>query len=200
VVPIDSDTRRAALIATAVTVPLVIVVGLLLGGAGSSGPDATPTAGAALPAVTVSAPTSTDAATVAVCAQVISALPLRLAGQNVRGTVSTPPSPSIVAWGNPAIVLRCGVTRPKTLVPGSSVHFYSFGKATDDPYYDVTTSNGANVYTTVDRAVYVEVSIPATYTAAPIVTVSTAIAKVLPSVCSVDASEPDTSKLCTRRK
>lgn len=182
------------------TIPLVVIVGLLLGGAGSNDrPASTPTVGAPLPAVTVSAPSRTDAGTVSTCAQVISALPLTLAGQEIRRTESTPASPSIVAWGDPAIVLRCGVARPKSLIAGSSASYFS-ATGQDGPYYDVTTSGGANVYTTVDRSVYIDVKIPTKYNSAPLPTVSRAIASVLPPICTVDPSEPDLGKLCTRRK
>jgi hypothetical protein len=177
------------------------VVGLLLGGAGSShDPAPVPSAGAVLPAVSVAAPPATDAATVSTCAQVISALPLVLDGQNLRRTVSEPASGLIQAWGDPAIVLRCGVARPKSLTPGSTAEFQSGGVASG-PYYDVTADNGANVWTTVDRSVYIAVTVPARYQGADVMpTVSRAIAKVLPAVCSTDSAEPDVTKLCTRRK
>jgi hypothetical protein len=149
-------------------------------------------------AVTVSAPPATDAATVSTCAQVISALPLTLDGQNLRRTVSDPASGLIQAWGDPAIVLRCGVARPKTLVPGDSTQIY--GVIAGGPFYDVTSNNGANVYTSIDRAVYIEITVPQKYHSDPIVPVSKAIAKVLPAVCSTDPNEPDVTKLCTRRK
>jgi hypothetical protein len=183
-----------------VTVPLVLVIGLLLGGAGSHDPSPVPSAGAVLPAVTVAAPPATDAPTVSTCAQVISALPLILDGQNLRRTVSDPASGLVQAWGDPAIVLRCGVARPKSLVPGSSTEF-QLGGDRSGPYYDVTSANGADIWTTVDRAVYVDVTIPSKYLGLNVMPpVSRAIAKVLPAVCSIDPTEPDVTKLCTRRK
>jgi hypothetical protein len=182
-----------------VTVPFVVVVGLFLGGAGSHGNGAQhPSAsGSVLPPVPVSAPPSTDAATVSRCADVISELPLVLDGQAVRRTVSDPPSGSVQAWGEPAIVLRCGVSRPKDLVPGSDAQLFAFTPG--GPYYDVTTQHGANVFTAVDRAVYIAVTVPSKYHSDPMPTVSRAIAKVLPAVCSTDPHEADPAKLCTRR-
>ena len=204
---IDPEKRRAALIATVVTVPILLIVLLgLLASGGSAGTSAPPSSSgvANLPAVAVTAPPVTDAATIATCARVISALPLTLAGQSLRLTTSTPPSPSIVAWGNPAIVLRCGVDRPKGLVVGSSALDPSFsGDA--GPYWDVQSSGGSQVYTTVDRAVYIEISVPAGYTnPSPMPTVSQAIAKILPAVCQLPPAGGTTivpdSKLCTHRK
>lgn len=184
-------------------VPLVIVVGLLLGGAGSSGPSSKPTAGAPLPTLTVSAPPSSDATTISTCAQVISALPLTLDGQALRLTVSKPASPSIVAWGDPAIVLRCGVARPATLKPGSSDQLFS-ALGASGPYFEVTRSGNANVYTFVDRAVYIDATVPAKYNSAPLPTLATAIAKTLPAVCKPPPGPGETpvpdDRLCSRRK
>lgn len=153
--------------------------------------------------MTVSAPPSTDSATVSTCAAVISALPLTLDGQDIRRTVSTPASPSIVAWGNPAIVLRCGVARPKTLAPGSTDQLFS-ALGASGPYFEVTRSGDANVYTFVDRAVYIDVTVPAKYTSQPLPALASAIAKTLPAVCKPpagpgEAPVPD-DQLCSRRK
>jgi hypothetical protein len=82
-------------------------------------------------------------------------------------------------------------------VPGSDAEFFGF--ISGGPFYDVTTRNGANVFTTVDRAVYIAVNVPATYHSDPMPTVSRAIAEVLPAVCSTDPHEPDPAELCTRR-
>lgn len=182
------------------TVPVVLALGLLLGGAGSDHGAQHPTAsGSVLPALSVSPPPSAGATTVSKCAQVISELPLTLDGQNLRETVSQPASGQVQAWGDPAIVFSCGVARPKTLVPGDSRNLIS-ATGLAGPYYDVTAVNGAQVYTTVDRAIYISVTVPAKYHAAPMPTISRAIAKVLPAVCTTDPNTTDLSKLCTRRK
>jgi hypothetical protein len=176
----------------------VLVVGLLLGGAGSNGDHGAqhPSQPPAQAPVSVSAPPSTGAATVSACARVISALPLTLAGQDVRRTVSDPPSGAIQAWGDPAIVLRCGVARPKSLYPGSATEFQDASTVN----YDVTGDGDANVWTSVDRAVYIAVTIPSKYQGADVMPiVSHAIATVLKPVCSTDQNEPDPAKLCTRR-
>jgi hypothetical protein len=154
--------------------------------------------------VSVTAPTDSSSATVTTCAQVISAMPLRLDGQDLRRTVSNPPSSSIVAWGDPAIVLRCGVARPADLVPGSSAQFISV-TGQRGPYYDVKSNGDANVYTTVDRAVYIDLTIPSKYLSAPpLPTVSDAIARVLRPVCVAGqpwaGPLPPRDTLCDRRR
>jgi hypothetical protein len=185
-----------------VTVPIVVVAALVLGGGGSPSPSSSKLPSVA-PPVSVAAPPSSDDATVSLCARVISALPLRLDGQNLRRTTSSPPSASIVAWGSPAIVFRCGVARPASLHPGSTAQYFSAtGQA--GPYYDVNASGDANVYTTVDRAVYLDVTIPVRYHVGPLPTISRAIASVLPAVCVAGEPTtgplPPTSQLCSHRK
>jgi hypothetical protein len=156
-----------------------------------------------LPAVSVAAPPDTAAATVSTCARVISALPLRLAGLDLRRTESDPASASIVAWGDPAVVLRCGVARPASLHPGSSAQYIST-TGQGGPYYDVKAAGSANVYTTVDRAVYIEITVPAQYHGAPLPPVSRAIARVLKAVCVAGQPGagplPPQRTLCDRRK
>jgi hypothetical protein len=183
-----------------VTVPLVLLVGLLLGLSGLGQPSAghSPSPGAPLPTLTVSAPARSDAATVSTCAQVISALPLRLQGQALRLTVSRPPSPSIVAWGDPAIVLRCGVAKPPELTPQLASSLFQVN-------HSVTVlpkkRSGATVFTVVDRVVYIDVTVPSSYRQPPLGPIADAIASVLPRpVCSTDPAEPDPDRLCTRRK
>lgn len=168
---------------------------------GASEPGLSSSSPAVLPPVTVAAPQSSDARTVSTCANVISALPLVLSGQNLRRTVSDPPSPSIVAWGDPAIVLRCGVSRPADLKPNSGAQYVTGGVRTG-PYYDVTQHGDANVWTTVDRAVYIEITVPVTYNSAPLTPISQAIAKVLKPVCEPQSSSGPlvpANRLCTHR-
>lgn len=180
--------------------PLVIIVALTLGSLSGGGPDShqNPTSGV-LPPVVVSAPPHAEAEA-APCAKVLAQLPVQLGNLDPRVVHTTPPTPNVVAWGDPAIVLACGVDRPKDLHPGSSAQYFS-NRGGAGPFYDVTRSGNANVYTTVDRAAYVSITIPAAYQAArPLSTLLAAIGKALPAVCVVNANEPNPDKLCTRRK
>lgn len=53
------------------------------------------------------------------CAAVVSALPETIDGAGKRPTA--PESIATAAWGEPPIVLRCGVSRPSALTPTSSL-------------------------------------------------------------------------------
>jgi hypothetical protein len=82
-------------------------------------------------------------------------LPTSLEHHRIR--ITSPKSPRVAAWGDPPIVLRCGVARP----------------AGYDPNGSVTVVNGVDwwqqigkqavVWTVVGRAAYVEVTVPKSY-------------------------------------
>jgi hypothetical protein len=110
---------------------------------------------------------------------------------------ATPDTPDVLAWGDPPVILRCGVARPKDLHAGSGAEFFALGPP-DGPFWDVTSSNEGEVYTTVDRPVYISVSVPARYASGPMPALSRAIAKALPAVCSTNSTDP-VKTLCTRR-
>lgn len=166
---------------------------MFIGGAGNSGSGSSssprPTSGA-LPAVSVDAPPPKGAE--GPCTKVMGALPITLGTLPGRPARST--SSFVAAWGSPPVVLRCGVSRPKQLRPDSS----DFVPAIDGVNYLQEKDGDVNVFTAIDRAVYVEVRVPTSYAAGPLPAISDAIAKVLPAVCVVDP-KADPAKLCTRR-
>ena len=205
-----SDTRRAALVATAIAVPVIVLIALLLtlgeDNSGQKDPLASPSNGGTspLPAVTVAAPPSAAATTATACNSVLEQLPVSLAGLAPRVVHSRPDSPYVVAWGDPAIVLRCGVARPTGLAAASygdvvtvdGVDFYVVSEGDD--------KTGTRVFTVVDRAVYIEVSVPKAYGQPPLGPLADAVAKALPTdLCSAQTGPGETpvpgAQLCTHR-
>lgn len=174
--------------------PLVVVVGLAIGHAtqhsGTSPTDASTAVG--LPGITVSAPPS-NAATQAPCTALLEQLPVTDVGLHSRPALST--SPFVVAWGQPPVVLRCGVARPAALVVASTAQVFEV----DGVNYLEKIVGKTVVYTAIDRAAYVEVTIPKVFAAGPLPAISNAIAAAMPAVCVVDPNETDPSKLCTHR-
>ncbi|MCW2532459.1 MAG: uncharacterized protein JWP62_2029 [Blastococcus sp.] len=177
--------RRIALIATAVLVPVVVALAVLVNVVGGSGAGNGDTGGSAaqiegstppgreeLPVLPVEVPPVTPEAD-ASCPALMSTLPLELSGEPSRRVQSD--SPYAYAWGDPAIVLLCGVDRPAGYVAGVSaiqINGVQWYVDTDDP--DTT------VWTTVDRPVYVQVSLPASVDSAPVTALTTQIAQALP--------------------
>lgn len=133
------------------------------------------------------------------CTKVLEKMPVTLGQLKPRIVHTHPDSPYVVAWGEPAVMVACGADRPAALHAGSAAQFIAGGELSG-PYYDVTKHADANVYTTVDRAAYVAITIPSKYQAANYLPeLSRDIAAALPPVCSTDPAEPDVAKLCTRR-
>lgn len=97
-----SPRRSATLIALATALPAALIAGLaafwLLGGFGSRShtPSTEP--------VRVAAPVSAEPR----CSALVAALPRELAGSAARTVTNAQAG----AWGDPAIVLRCGVAKP----------------------------------------------------------------------------------------
>jgi hypothetical protein len=173
--------RRIALISTAVLVPVIVALAVLvnvLGGTnGDSGGAAqlegsTPPARENLPVLPVQVPPVTPEAD-ASCPALMSTLPLELSGETSRRVQSD--SPYAYAWGDPAIVLVCGVDRPAGYVAGVSAI-----QINGVQWYVDTGNPDTTVWTTVDRPVYVQISLPASVDSAPVTALTTQIAQALP--------------------
>jgi hypothetical protein len=95
----------------------------------------------------------------AACKALVRALPAHVADQEQR---STSGSPLGAAWGDPAIVLRCGVGKPKDYDPvtgcqtADGLDWYVPEQGMNDQSVDV-------VMTTIGRDPAVEVTLPARY-------------------------------------
>jgi hypothetical protein len=85
------------------------------------------------------------------CARLAVRLPAELDGRDLRDT--DPVSARTAAWGEPAVVLRCGVTRPPGLT-GSEV------VVVDGVGWVLTERPRAYVFTTSDLPTYVQVRVP----------------------------------------
>src|SRR3954469_12513796 len=182
--PPEDPLRRVALIATAVLVPVVVAVVVLvnvLGRSAGDGPSgqgpavidgSTPAQREDLPVLPLDVPPVTPEAD-ASCPALMSTLPLELTGEQSRRVQSD--SPYAYAWGNPPITLICGVDRPAGYVVGVSaiqIHGVQWYVDTSDP--DTT------VWTTVDRPVYVQISLPSSVDSAPVTALTPQIAQALP--------------------
>ncbi len=165
-------------------VPVLVVVLVLvrvLGDDGEGGDDAEgPVADVGgpgqqredLPVLPVEVPPPTAEADAA-CPALIQALPLDLLGEPARLVDSD--SPYVAAWGEPPVVLVCGVPQPEALVPGEGLI------TIDGVTWFVEQSEEATTWTAVDRAVLVEVTLPPDVDSAPVTVLSGPIGETLPS-------------------
>lgn len=100
-------------------------------------------------------PPSPAAAAAAACRDLHRALPARVEGQAGRAT--SPRSDLTAAWGNPAIVLRCGVGRPSALEPTSQLV-----SVDGVDWFPEQLSDGYR-FTSYGRVADVEVRVPGRY-------------------------------------
>jgi uncharacterized protein DUF3515 len=141
-------------IATAIAVPVTVLLAFLLTAGHSDDPEPAPSS-SVLAAVTVPAPPTPDTATETACVKVFAELPVQL-GQLVPRRTDTDSS-FVAAWGEPAVVLRCGVAKPAVFGTAEAAQLVEVNSVLwqPDPQRDRT------VYTTVDRSVYIDVTVPA---------------------------------------
>jgi hypothetical protein len=171
-----------ALVVTVVVLPLVVVLlvlGRVLGGDDGSGDavadvEGAPAPGRAdLPPLPVQVPAVTPEAD-AHCPALMGALPLELAGEPSRPVQSD--SPYAYAWGDPPVVLVCGVERPAALEPTSPLIQVNGVEWLVD-----TTDPDSIVWTAVDRPVYVQVTVSADTDSAPVTALGPVITGALPA-------------------
>ena len=125
-----------------------------------------------LPVLPVEAPPVTPEAEAA-CPGLVSTLPFDLLGEPSRRVDSD--SPFVYAWAEPPVVLICGVERPPAFTVGVSAI-----QINGVQWYVDTTDPEVTVWTTVDRPVYVQVTVPASVDSAPVTALTTPIAEALP--------------------
>jgi hypothetical protein len=159
----DRGTRRAALWATVVAVPVTLLVaglavaGLSPDGTGRAAPDPTPSATAARPVPTgpvamTAAPLAQRPATV--CRALISRLPAQLRDLAQRPVTAGPEQNA--AYGEPALTVACGA-------PAAAVVADADVWVVDGVCWQAGEAPEGTVLTTVDREVPVRVTVPAAY-------------------------------------
>jgi hypothetical protein len=196
---VSAEFRRAALIATAITLPLVVLLAFALDAGRHKGSPRP------LGPVVVSTPPSVAAAAAESCEKVIEKLPVKLDGmapRAVHGSSTSVDTRYVVAWGHPPVVLSCGVGRPPTLKPGSDVELFGIGQGQHNALVLATHTKTTDVFTVVDRPVYVSIAVPKSLNRDPVSVLAGLVSDALPSVCDAQASTgppvPD-AQLCTHR-
>jgi uncharacterized protein DUF3515 len=204
--PPPRPSRRPALIATAIALPVTVLLALAFS-AGHRPKSSSLSSSAAAPAAPITvAASSLPAAAQSPCEKVAEKLPVtlnRLAPRAVFGP------PFVVAWGNPSVLYRCGVARPAGLTPGSGSEVIDTGTGTGHTveWFPVKGKN-QTVWTSIDRAVYIEVTVPAEVQGGEIISaLSGYIASALPAVCQAFPANPPSDfdaalekSLCVNRR
>jgi len=159
---------RAVLIAALVLA--VGVVGVILAIAATRHPPLQP-----VPIPSVAAPHAQDPA----CRALSEALPQRL-GDYQRAPIAQPAPPATAAWrtarDSELVVLRCGVDRPTDFVVGSPIQLV------DRVQWFEARRGDRSTWYTVDRPVYVALTLPSGSGPTPIQQLSDLIDHTMPAV------------------
>jgi hypothetical protein len=161
-------------------VALVILVNVVGGRTGAQSGGVADVSGAGsssshgqLPVLPVQTP-PTSAEADAACPALVQDLPQQVVGEPARRVSSA--SPYVRAWGDPAVVLVCGVERPAAFTVGAPLI------QIDGVQWFVDTSDPKTVvWTAVDRPVYVQVRVPASTDSASVTELCSHITATLPA-------------------
>ncbi|GAB2548244.1 DUF3515 domain-containing protein [Nocardia heshunensis] len=179
----DFETRRSpALIATAVALPIALIVGLLVMGVlANRHHSRDPLALGAVPA---------PGASSAQCSALMGALPGTIGDYTTSDLVAPVPA-ATHAWqlpdGGDAIVVRCGLDRPQEFNKASSTNQIQTAKAIGKDQgvnwfelRDPTSGVTSGTYWAVDRGTYIAVTTPDKAGATPLQDISAAIQQTIP--------------------
>lgn len=121
---------------------------------------------------------SAPAASSAECARLLAALPGRLDGGELgaleRRQLTAPPLAGVAGWGEPPVVLRCGLDRPPDLIATSRLLSVSGVQFLEIP------SRGMSTWVAVDRSVYVAAALPPNSGSGPLQQIAAIISRMLP--------------------
>lgn len=113
------------------------------------------------------------------CRRLLTALPDHLDGGALgvleRRQLRAPVPAGAVAWGEPPVVLRCGLDRPADLTASSRLLDVSGVQFLE------IHSGGISTWVAVDRSIYIAVALPPTSGSGPLQQIAVVIAHTLPS-------------------
>jgi hypothetical protein len=154
------------LLGFAVALPVALVVVVLVVAAQVRGQPQGPVGLVSVPA---------PAADSADCTRLLAALPDELDGGEQGTLQQRQLAPAgAAAWGEPPVVLRCGLDRPAALTATSRLLMISGVQFLKLP------TTGTSTWVAVDRPVYIVVDLPPVTGSAPLQQVATVIADILP--------------------
>jgi hypothetical protein len=153
----------------ALALAVALVVGVLIAAALVRDQPLDPLGLAVVPAPSAN---STD------CARLLGALPENLDGGDTgalqRRNLAAPAPAGAASWGEPPVVLRCGLDRPAELTATSRLLDVSGVQFVE------LVGLGTSTWVAVDRPVYVVVALPPTSGSGPLQQIAAVIANTLP--------------------
>ncbi len=170
--PTSADDPPLTLLIVALVIGAIAVLSVLVISAMRHVPPPAPVAIGAVPAPQANSPE---------CRALLATVPDRL-GDFERAVEADPVPPGAAAWrgtGDP-VILRCGLDRPAEFVVGSPVQMVD-----DVQWFRLNDAGLArSTWISVDRPVYVALTLPDGSGSAPIQTLSEIIARTMPAIPS----------------
>lgn len=167
----DRTARTAALWATAIAVPVAVLAAVLLFAVlrdrtQAAQQAASPAASPSTPAVRSTAPVpmaapALPAPATAVCRSLMSKLPPAVRDRPAR-KVSAGAAQN-AAYGDPAITVACGVQQPRVADETFLMSMKSMAAGVDYVCWYTRQAADATVWTTVNREIPVEITVPSVY-------------------------------------
>lgn len=171
--PAAEPGKTPTIVIVLVVVALVVTLGAIATGfviASRVGDGATATGPLAVPAVPAPGAEGEN------CAALMAALPQALGDHQRRPLLVD--EPGVAAWGNPAIVLRCGLSDPAELTCAANLTKI-INPAGESVEWLRTASDTAVTYLAVDRPVRIAVTVPDAAGIEPVQLVSNTIEEIL---------------------
>ncbi len=170
----EEPKRHPALIATAVALPVALIVAVLIIAVVSrQNPVREPLALGGVPQ---------PAATGGACTALLPALPAKL-GDYTRAALAQPAPPGTAAWqlpdGGDPIVLRCGLDRPAEFTKSAALQVINGVNWFE--VRDPASGNTSGTWYIVDRSTYIAVTMPDKAGPTPLQDISNTTAKALPA-------------------
>ncbi|MFI5957284.1 DUF3515 family protein [Cryptosporangium sp. NPDC051539] len=154
-----SERSRAAITATLIALPLAVLTGLgWFWWSGGFADEPTATGPVTVDLRAGSEPPTATPRTETVCRALLANLPTTLGNHASRPVSPKTASERAAAWGDPAIVLRCGVGEPATTV-GSAGQVLAINGVS----WLVTEGNKVTFLRALDLSVAIDVRLPAPY-------------------------------------
>lgn len=118
------------------------------------------------------------------CAQLLAALPEKLDGGALGGLqrrqLAAPSPAGAAGWGDPPVVLRCGLDRPAELTASARLLAVSRTGGGEQVEFLHVANPDAGTWVAVDRPVYVVVTLPPDSGSGPLQQIAAVIANTLP--------------------
>lgn len=112
------------------------------------------------------------------CTRLLAALPETLDGSELgalrRRQLRAPVLPGVAGWGEPPVVLRCGLDRPPELTATSRLLAVSGVQFLEIP------NAGMSTWVAVDRPVYLTVGLPPSSGSGPLQQIAAVVSRTLP--------------------